>query len=127
MEEKIIFEITETTAISSISLAKRLMHDLRKMGYRFALDDFGTGLSSLNYLKEFPVSFLKIDKHFISHLDEKSSDFILVKSIGDIASALGIGVIAEGVETEKVYNLLHSNNINSIQGFYLQRPEMWKK
>ncbi|MBD3634829.1 MAG: EAL domain-containing protein, partial [Methylophaga sp.] len=87
--ERVVFEITETSAISNFEMTKRMVTSLRSLGCRFALDDFGAGFNSYSYLKHFPVDILKIDGGFITDLDNDPVDQLLVKSMIDIAHSLG--------------------------------------
>ena len=87
-----------------------------------AIDDFGTGYSSLNYLKQFPVDTLKIDQSFIRNLPNNADDAQITRTIISMAHNLGLGVIAEGVETEQQLNFLQQVECEEIQGFYLSKP-----
>jgi diguanylate cyclase (GGDEF)-like protein len=121
--ERIIFEITETTAISNYKQAKRMVTQIRSLGCCFALDDFGAGFNSYSYLKHFPVDILKIDGGFITNLDEDPVDQLLVKSMIDIAHRLGKKTVAEYVERESTLELLKNYGVDYIQGFLIGRPQ----
>ena len=121
--QRIVLEITETTAVSNFELAKAGVNKLRSLGCRFALDDFGAGFSSYSYLKHFAVDILKIDGSFISNLVNDSVDQLLVKSMVEIAHNLEKTVVAEFVEDEQTQNLLRSYGVDYIQGYLIGRPQ----
>jgi diguanylate cyclase (GGDEF)-like protein len=121
--ERIIFEITETTAISNYKQAKRMVTQIQSLGCNFALDDFGAGFNSYNYLKHFPVDILKIDGSFITQLEHDPVDQLLVKSMIDIAHRLGKKTVAEYVERESTLELLKNYGVDYIQGFLIGRPQ----
>ena len=89
---------------------------------RIAIDDFGTGYSSLNYLKQFPVDTLKIDRIFIQNLPTNKDDAQITRTIIAMAHNLGMGVIAEGVEKIEQLTFLRSTQCEEIQGFYFSKP-----
>jgi diguanylate cyclase (GGDEF)-like protein/PAS domain S-box-containing protein len=119
---KICFEITESMAITHIENTHTFIDKFHHFGCRFALDDFGTGFSSYAYLKELQVDYLKIDGLFIKNLSEDAISLAMVKSISDVASAIGIETIAEFVETEEVRKILTELGINYSQGYHLHKP-----
>jgi EAL domain-containing protein (putative c-di-GMP-specific phosphodiesterase class I) len=121
--DRIIFEITETTAISNYKQAKRMVTQIQSLGCNFALDDFGAGFNSYNYLKHFPVDILKIDGSFITQLEHDPVDQLLVKSMIDIAHRLGKKTVAEYVERESTLELLKNYGVDYIQGFLIGRPQ----
>ena len=117
------FEITETTAISNLSKAAELMHELKGMGCRFALDDFGTGMSSFAYLKYLPVDFLKIAGVFITDMGTDAMDYAIVDSINKISHILGMKTIAESVENAEALARITELGIDFAQGYYVAEPE----
>jgi len=95
---------------------------LHARGISIAIDDFGTGFSSMTYLKQFPVDELKIDKSFIYGLDTDQSNDAIVRSTIDLAHNLGLKVVAEGIESKTVHELLEKYDCDMAQGFHLSHP-----
>lgn len=120
--EKICFEITESMAITHVENTHDFIDTFHQLGCRFALDDFGTGFSSYAYLKELNVDFLKIDGMFIKHLVEDEVSRAMVKSISDVAGAIGIETIAEFVESSEIQSILKDIGITYSQGYHLHKP-----
>jgi EAL domain-containing protein (putative c-di-GMP-specific phosphodiesterase class I) len=98
----------------------------RELGVRIAVDDFGTGYSSLSYLQRLPIDELKIDRSFVQRLDDPSTGAI-VGSIVDLAHAIGLTVVAEGIETPDQLSTLEDLDCDEGQGFYLARPKPWRE
>jgi diguanylate cyclase (GGDEF)-like protein/PAS domain S-box-containing protein len=121
--EKLIFEVTETSAVSNLQQAKKLMEAIKVLGCRFSLDDFGVGFSSFNYMRELPVDIIKIDGIFIKDLDKNADDQLFVKALVDVAKGLGKKTIAEYVETKEILVLLKKYGVDYAQGYYIGRPE----
>ncbi|MFW5451123.1 MAG: putative bifunctional diguanylate cyclase/phosphodiesterase [Methylophagaceae bacterium] len=121
---RIVFEITETAAISNVDETKDMVNRLRSLGCRFALDDFGSGFNSYHYLKNFPVEILKIDGAFITDLESDPIDQVLVQSMIDIAHSLGKKTVAEYVEHQSTMDLLKSYGIDYIQGYLVGKPKV---
>jgi diguanylate cyclase (GGDEF)-like protein/PAS domain S-box-containing protein len=117
------FEVTETTAISNLTKAAELMHELKNMGCRFALDDFGIGMSSFAYLKYLPVDFLKIDGTFVRDMASDEMDCAIVEAINRIAHILGMQTVAEIVEDQATLDRLRLLGVDYAQGFHIARPE----
>lgn len=119
--EQLIFEITESAIMVDPVGAKRKLNELHQLGVRFSIDDFGTGYSSLTYLKELPVSQLKIDKSFIIDFkDERNAS--IVRSTIELAHNLGLEVIAEGVEDQITLDALKALGCDEAQGYHIGRP-----
>jgi diguanylate cyclase (GGDEF)-like protein/PAS domain S-box-containing protein len=118
----VCFEITETTAITSLTHTSQLMRALRRLGCRFALDDFGSGFSSYVYLKQLPVDFLKIDGQFVRDISRDPLDRAIVQSAHQIAHAMGIRTIAEGVEDEATLGILRDIGVDFAQGYFFSPP-----
>lgn len=117
------FEITETAVIDDPQAALDVINMFRDAGISISIDDYGAGLSSLSYLKQIPANELKIDKSFILNLAEGSSDMLLIKSTIDLAHALGMSVVAEGVETAESLALLQGMGADIAQGYFIARPK----
>lgn len=115
-------EITETIALDDVDYSIQMLERLKKIGISFSLDDFGTGYSSLNYLKLLPVNNLKIDKSFLDSVMESHSDQRIVETIINLAQALNLAVIAEGVEEAAQEEFLKNMNCNKAQGYLYSRP-----
>ena len=115
-------ELTESLLIDDLEHTLEALSQLRKMGVRMAIDDFGTGYSSLNYLKRFPVDTLKIDQSFIRGLPASAEDGQITRTIISMAHNLGLGVIAEGVETIEQLEFLQQVECEEVQGFYFSKP-----
>jgi len=115
-------ELTEGVVLNDIAEVVEKMDALNTLGVRLSLDDFGTGYSSLAYLKQLPVSQLKIDQSFVRDITIDLSDAGMVRSIIDMAKNFGHDVIAEGVETEEQLNFLKLHGCMSYQGYYFSKP-----
>ncbi|MFQ3171340.1 MAG: diguanylate cyclase (GGDEF)-like protein/PAS domain S-box-containing protein [Oleispira sp.] len=115
-------ELTESILIDNLDHTLDILTRLRAMGVRMAIDDFGTGYSSLNYLKQFPVDTLKIDQSFIQNLPDNKDDAQITRTIISMAHNLGLGVIAEGVETKEQLEFLQQVQCEEIQGYYFSKP-----
>ncbi len=116
------FEITETVAIAELSKVANFITSLKKLGCSFALDDFGTGMSSLTYLKNLPVDYLKIDGSFIRELNNDNSSKVMVEAINHIAEGIGLKTVAEFVENQHILDTVRDLKIDYAQGFHLGRP-----
>jgi len=117
-------EITESVVIDDINGTIEKMASLQQLGIRFSLDDFGTGYSSLSYLKQLPLDQLKIDRSFVSDIDEGNNDATIVETIIGMARSLGLAIIAEGVENESQRRFLEAHGCLEYQGhlFYTALP-----
>lgn len=120
---KLCFEITETAVINDPEKALRIINLFRSTGIGISIDDYGAGLSSLSYLKQIPANELKIDKSFILTLTEGPSDQLMIKSTIDLAHAMGMSVVAEGVETEHAMALLKVMGADTAQGYFISKPQ----
>jgi EAL domain-containing protein (putative c-di-GMP-specific phosphodiesterase class I) len=119
---RLTLEITESTLMKDAAAALDVMNSLKSLGVVLSVDDFGTGYSSLSYLQKFPLDVLKIDKSFIDGLGADDQAGYLVKAIIDLAHALKLEVIAEGVETEVQLEALQKMNCDFVQGFLFSKP-----
>lgn len=115
--ERLCLEITETTLMRDIDHALGMLQQLKATGVQVAIDDFGTGYASLVYLKRFPVDVLKIDRSFVDGLPEDSADMAIVAAVFGLAEALGIEVIAEGVERIEQQHALQAIGVRRMQGW----------
>jgi EAL domain-containing protein (putative c-di-GMP-specific phosphodiesterase class I) len=118
----ICFEITETSAISNLPQARKLISALRAIGCCFALDDFGSGISSYGYLKQLPVDFLKIDGNFVKNIVNDPVDMAMVESINQIGHIMGIKTIAEFAEDDRVLEQLKKIGVDYAQGYGIDKP-----
>jgi len=125
--QKICFEITEGMAITHIDNTQSFISKFRNLGCRFALDDFGTGFSSYAYLKDLCVDYIKIDGVFVKNLADNAIDNAMVKSICDVAKAMGIETIAEFVEDEIILQRLKEIGIDFSQGYHIHKPMKLEK
>ncbi|MBV1869607.1 MAG: EAL domain-containing protein, partial [Gammaproteobacteria bacterium] len=119
---KILFEITETSAITNLDDASDFIREMRSIGCRFALDDFGSGLSSYGYLKHLPVDYVKIDGVFIKDIVCNESDYAMVKSITEMVKFLGMKTVAEYVETDEILGILKDIGVDYAQGYGIEKP-----
>jgi diguanylate cyclase (GGDEF)-like protein len=120
--ELLIFEITENVVMKDLPGAREVMKKLDRLGVRLAIDDFGTGHSSLAYLKQFPVQEVKVDRTFVQGIVESAVDSAIVRAVIDLANAMGISAVAEGVETEDQLAGLRMLGCPVAQGFYFSPP-----
>lgn len=120
--ESICFELTESVLAPENNSCITLLNELQHAGCKIALDDFGTGYSSLSYLRRFPINSLKIDRSFISDMTKVKGDVVLVSAIISMARALGVSVVAEGVELKKEVDILTTLGCDYIQGYYFSKP-----
>lgn len=115
-------EITETVAMDNMMSTANIIGKLIDMGVSISIDDFGTGYSSINYLKHFPVNYLKIDQSFIADVAKNRNTLTIVKAVIDVAHALNLKVTAEGIETEEQLMLMQNLDCDELQGFYISKP-----
>ena len=115
-------EITESTILTDPQRAAGTLNALSRMGVELSIDDFGTGYSSLVHLRRLPLKELKIDKSFVMNMSVDENDAVIVRSLIDLGRNLGLQVVAEGVETEGVWNELATLGCDLAQGFYMSRP-----
>lgn len=120
--ERLILEITENAVMKDAPLTAKIMRDIKGLGAKLSIDDFGTGYSSLSYLKRFPVDYLKIDRSFVNGLGKDPNDTVMVLGIISLAHAMGLKVVAEGVETEEQLQRLREMGCDMAQGYYFTKP-----
>ncbi len=119
---QLVFEITETAAMSDVDVTQHFIRELKEMGCRFALDDFGAGFSSFYYLKRFDVDYLKIDGNFVRDLATDEGNRIFVRALCDVARGLNKQVVAEWVENRRTLEILNEMGTLYGQGYLFQRP-----
>lgn len=119
---KIRLEITEDMVLNNVELMIEKMLTLSAMGIHFSIDDFGTGYSSLAYLKRLPVDLLKIDKSFVLDINTDKNDAAIVKTIIALAQHMNIGLVAEGVENQEIFETLAQFGCHKFQGYLFGKP-----
>ena len=123
VEQKLInLELTETVLLEDLTIARPVLKDLSKYGVGIHIDDFGTGYSSLSYLAELPVQALKIDQSFVGRLTESETNARVVQAVIALGKAMGLEVIAEGVETEQQMEMVRAFGCDLAQGFLIAKP-----
>lgn len=120
--DSLVVEITESLAIRNLDSAVQMLSGLQEVGARIALDDFGTGYSSLSYLNLLPIDILKLDRVLISRIDREQQSLEIARGMIALAHAIGLQVVAEGVETEEQLALLRSLQCDMAQGYLFDRP-----
>jgi EAL domain-containing protein (putative c-di-GMP-specific phosphodiesterase class I) len=115
-------ELTESMLVNYEKEGTDTLHALRAMGLHLSVDDFGTGYSSFSYLKHFPLDALKIDRSFVREIASHPDDAAITTAIIAMGHALGLKVVAEGVETEAQRNLLRKQGCDEMQGYLFSRP-----
>lgn len=118
----IIIEITETSIMQNLKEGMIILSKLRESGIKIALDDFGTGYSSLNYLRKLPIDILKIDKDFIKDIEYEMKNEVILKYIIEVGHALGLKIVAEGIETIQQLSLLKTYGCDIGQGYLFSKP-----
>lgn len=118
----ICLEITEQTALRNPGEAITTLKKLRRHGFKVALDDFGTGMTSLGYLRDLPLDYVKIDKSFIRKLDHDSASRLIVQFVVELSKEIGFQTIAEGIEDLPLLNLVQELGITIAQGYLITRP-----
>lgn len=126
-------ELTETALLKNTDQAVSTMRAMKKLGVKIALDDFGKGYSSLNHLSRLPLDAVKVDQDFIRTLSDNPASVVITDAIIGIGKTLGLGVIAEGVESAETLALLRDRACHEMQGYYLCPPapadefERWRR
>ncbi len=115
-------ELTESTLLDETTFVERTLEALKGLGVRLVLDDFGVGFSSLGYLKRLPLSMIKLDRSFVENLADSSHDAAIVRAVSEMADTIGIGVVAEGVETEDQVLMASALGCGYAQGFHFAEP-----
>jgi EAL domain-containing protein (putative c-di-GMP-specific phosphodiesterase class I) len=120
--QRLELELTESALVHDYREASAILNSLHELGVRIALDDFGTGYSNLSYLSRLPIHTLKIDRSFVQRAPIDSNDAEIVRAVIMLADALGLQVLAEGIETREQLELLRQYGCRKGQGFYFERP-----
>jgi EAL domain-containing protein (putative c-di-GMP-specific phosphodiesterase class I) len=115
-------ELTEGLTLDDTETTIQIMRELKALGVSLSLDDFGTGWSSLSYLRRFPLDRIKIDRSFMSEVTTQPNAAAVVQSIFSLAQSLGLGCVAEGVETDDQLDYLKQHLCEEIQGFLFSNP-----
>jgi EAL domain-containing protein (putative c-di-GMP-specific phosphodiesterase class I) len=115
-------EFTESVLMEKADITINTLRSLKEMGVHLSIDDFGTGYSSLNYLKDFPIDRIKIDRSFVTDVNRSNDDAAIAGAIISMAHSLNLKVIAEGVENISQLEFLAARHCNEVQGFYLAAP-----
>jgi two-component system CheB/CheR fusion protein len=118
----ILIELTESALVERIEVVRGMLQALNALGIELSIDDFGTGYSSLAYLRKLPLNELKVDRSFVDGIADEPDDRSIAKAVIDMAHALGLRVVAEGVETEAQLAVLRAEGCEIVQGFLLHRP-----
>ncbi|MCK5726480.1 MAG: EAL domain-containing protein [Thiotrichaceae bacterium] len=119
----ICFEIPESIVISNFSQARKLLSRLATLGCKNSLDDFGSGLSSLSYIRDLPLHYLKIDGIFVKNIESNQVDAAMIHSLNHMSSVMNLKTVAESVENKHTAKLLHRLGVNYAQGYYCGRPQ----
>jgi len=119
---KLVLELTERELIMPTDMTHKLFQELHELGVMIAIDDFGTGHSSLGYLRDFNVDYLKIDKSFVAMIGANALSKHILDSIIQLSAKLDLGIIAEGVETLEQRDYLASQGVDLLQGYFFGHP-----
>jgi diguanylate cyclase len=119
---QLTFEITENLILTDPARAKRSVEALRALGARVSLDDYGTGYSSMAYLRQLPLDELKLDRSFVAALADDPASHVFVSTARQLATALGLSLVAEGIETRDVWDLVREIGCDRGQGYLFSRP-----
>ena len=115
-------EVTESMVMRNVSRAVKVLDAIQSRGIRLAIDDFGTGYSSMSLMKQFPIDTIKIDRSFVRDLPKDSEDQAIAQAIISMGKALGMTVVAEGVETKEQETFLRNHACDEMQGFLFSKP-----
>jgi EAL domain-containing protein (putative c-di-GMP-specific phosphodiesterase class I) len=122
LPSSLVIELTETSLLNNFEVAINFCKELLKLGVGVALDDFGTGYSSFNYLRDLPITEIKIDREFTRELQKSQYKQTFISFVYQLSKDLEVGLCVEGVETKEELELLEKMGIDTIQGFYFERP-----
>jgi len=119
--ERIVLEVTEGVLLETSERNRQILDTIRGLGFRIALDDFGTGYSSLRYLSEFRFDKIKIDRAFVTGIQERKRALTIIQSVVTLGRGLGMEIVAEGVETETEASVMQLVGVSELQGFFFSR------
>ncbi|MEF2552645.1 bifunctional diguanylate cyclase/phosphodiesterase [Aurantimonas sp. A2-1-M11] len=122
---RIVIEITESVAMNANEHVIRRLTALRALGVRISLDDFGTGFCGFSYLRTFPIDSLKIDRSFVARLGDSEAENVLITALASVANAMGLSLVAEGIETAEQMVLATTAGCRLLQGYHIARPQPW--
>lgn len=117
-----MIEVTEDSFLADRERAQQVIQELHQAGFEVSVDDYGTGFSSLAYLRDLPLRELKIDRKFVAQIDTDERSAAIVSTTTDMAHALGMRIVAEGVESAAVISTLRTLGIDLAQGYFIARP-----
>jgi EAL domain-containing protein (putative c-di-GMP-specific phosphodiesterase class I) len=120
--ERIKLEVTESMLTQDIGKAAAVLDSLQREGFRIALDDFGTGYSNLSYLRQFPITVIKIDRSFVQEIEQDRRSLDIVSGVIAFAKSLQLSVIVEGIETEAQKSAVRSTGCDVLQGYLIGKP-----
>jgi EAL domain-containing protein (putative c-di-GMP-specific phosphodiesterase class I) len=115
-------EVTESMMMRNVARARKVLDSIQSRGIRIAIDDFGTGYSSMSLMKQFPIDTIKIDRSFVRDLPDDTEDQAIAQAIISMGRALGMTIVAEGVETVEQETFLRAHGCDEMQGFLFSRP-----
>ncbi len=119
---RIVLEVTEGVLMESTERNRLALEEIRALGFKIALDDFGTGYSSLSYLCDFRFDKIKIDRSFVSGVEERKRAMTIIQAVIGLGRGLGMEIVAEGVETEAEVSIMRLMGVTQLQGYYFSRP-----
>ena len=119
---RVVFELTERETVKNLSLLEKFVREIKQQGFKFAIDDFGSGFSSFQYIRSFPIDYVKIEGVFVQNMLNDYRDMAFVKTLSILAREFGIETIAEYIETEEILNAVRELGIDYAQGFHVGHP-----
>ncbi|WP_224960844.1 putative bifunctional diguanylate cyclase/phosphodiesterase [Geomonas subterranea] len=119
---RVVFELTERETVKNLTLLEKFVYELKSQGFKFAIDDFGSGFSSFQYIRQFPIDFVKIEGVFVRNMLNDYKDMAFVKTLAILAQEFNISTIAEYIESEEILEAVRSVGIDYAQGFHLGCP-----
>ncbi|MBU5639053.1 GGDEF domain-containing phosphodiesterase [Geomonas sp. Red69] len=126
---RVVFELTERETVKNLTLLEKFVYDLKSQGFKFAIDDFGSGFSSFQYIRQFPIDYVKIEGVFVRNMLNDYRDMAFVKTLAILAKEFNISTIAEYIESEEILEAVQSVGIDYAQGYHLgcPSPELGQK